>query len=439
MTTAIEVVNKPWGRYEVIHRETDRAVKILIIEPGQSLSLQSHEHRSEHWFVLRGTPEVTLGDERRVLKVNDAIDVPPGAKHRINNVGIEPVAVLEVQHGERIDESDIIRYKDRYGRPATGVAARSGQKLVPPVSIAEIGCNHKGDIAIAVEMIQVAAQFCKVDAVKFQKRCVRELLSPEEFDAPHPNPQNSFGDTYGRHREYLEFTADQHRYLRDVCVEWGVVYGTSVWDVTSAKEIVALEPSLIKVPSACNTNFQLLDTLFTAYGGEVHISLGMTTLAEERQIIDLADRRGRLGDVVIYHCISGYPVDDHDLSLLELTRLRREYGGRVKGIGFSGHHRGIAPDIAALTLGAQYFERHFTLDRSWKGTDHAASLEPNGFRRLARDLRNVTAALTPQKSEILEIEVEQRRKLKKFVPLGEETPHRAKGTSKTGRTAASAE
>ena len=123
--------------------------------------------------------------------------------------------------------------------------------------------------------------------------------------------------------------------------------------------------------------------------------------------------------MVLYHCISGYPVDDKDLALREIARLIDTYGNRVMAIGFSGHHRGIAPDIAALTLGAQYFERHFTLDRSWKGTDHAASLEPNGLRRLARDLRNVTAALHLQSDEILPLELEQRHKLKKFVPLDE--------------------
>jgi N-acetylneuraminate synthase len=434
MSQEVEVVQKPWGRYEVLHRESGRAVKILVVEPGQSLSLQSHDHRAEHWFVLRGEPLIILGTERKRLKVNDAVDIPAGTQHRLSNDSSEPVAVLEVQHGERIEEGDITRYRDRYGRPSGGVRNRVARTLEGPLSIAEIGCNHKGEIPIAVEMIRVAATFCKVDVVKFQKRCVRELLSPAEYDAPHPNPQNSFGATYGAHREFLEFTADQHRYLRDVCEEWGVVYGTSVWDVTSAKEIAALEPLLMKVPSACNTNFRLLDVLFNDFGGEIHISLGMTTRAEETEILELAERRGRLHDVVLYHCISGYPVDDEDLSLLEIPRLKRDYDGRVKGIGFSGHHRGIAPDMAALTLGAQYFERHFTLDRSWKGTDHAASLEPNGFRRLARDLRNVTAALRPQPKEILDIEVEQRRKLKKFVALDEGASRSGKPGARIGAT-----
>ena len=416
-------VIKPWGQFEVIDQRDGSAVKIITISPHQSLSLQSHEHRAEHWFVLRGMIEVVVSNERKVLKPNETVDIPVGVTHRITNRHDEPAVVLEVQHGDRIDEADIIRYQDRYGRrlgrkPVEG----SFEQLTPPVTVCEIGCNHKGEIDTAVEMIKVASQFCGVDVVKFQKRCNRELLSPQEYDAPHPNPHNSYGETYGKHREALEFDADQHRYLKEVCEDWGVVYSTSVWDVTSAREMAGLEPLLLKVPSACNTNFPLLDCLFTDFAGQIHISLGMTTLAEEQQIVALAEERGRLGDLVLYHCISGYPVDNEDLCLLEIPRLIETYGGRVRGIGFSGHHRGIAPDVSALTLGAEYFERHFTLDRSWKGTDHAASLEPNGFRRLARDLRDVASALHRQDKELLDVEEVQRDKLKKFVALGEFTP-----------------
>src|SRR6188768_3291173 len=104
--------------------------------------------------------------------------------------------------------------------------------------IAEIGCNHMGDMAIAKEMIMVAASFCKVDVVKFQKRNARELLTEEQYNAPHPNPMNAFGPTYGAHREFLEFSVDQHKQLKAWCEEFGAEYSTSVWDVTSAKEMV---------------------------------------------------------------------------------------------------------------------------------------------------------------------------------------------------------
>jgi len=278
--------------------------------------------------------------------------------------------------------------------------------------IAEIGCNHKGSMEIAHEMIMVAAKYCKADAVKFQKRNPKELLSEAEYNAPHPNPGNSYGKTYGEHREFLELNLDQHRQLKKWCEEFDIEYGTSVWDITSAKEIISLNPTGIKVPSACNLNFPMLDVLCNEYTGEIHISFGMTTIAEEKKIIDFFKSKNRAKDVVIYSCTSGYPVDFEDICLFEITRLKEAYGTIIKKVGFSGHHLGIAADIAAITLGADIVERHFTLDRTWKGTDHAASLEPDGMRRLKRDISNVSLALDYKREEILPVEQVQRQKLK---------------------------
>ncbi|HYH02374.1 MAG TPA: N-acetylneuraminate synthase family protein, partial [Bacillota bacterium] len=195
--------------------------------------------------------------------------------------------------------------------------------------------------------------------------------------------------------------------------EWKVEYSTSVWDLTSTREIISLNPKFIKIPSACNLNFTMLGYLCDYFGGEIHVSLGMTTHAEEEEIVAFFVKHGRNRDLVIYSCTSGYPVAFEDICLLEISRLCQKFGDNIKSIGFSGHHLGFAADIAALTLGATCFERHFTLDRTWKGTDHAASLEPDGMRRLARDLRNVSKALTYKKEEILDVEKAQRKKLKR--------------------------
>ena len=282
-----------------------------------------------------------------------------------------------------------------------------------PKVIAEIGCNHKGSMEIAKEMILTAAMFCKADVVKFQKRCNKELLSPEEYNAPHPHPENSYGATYGLHREALEFSIEQHAQLKAWCEESGIVYSTSVWDMTSAKEIVSLKPQLIKIPSACNLRFDMLGWLAENYSGQIHLSFGMTSRAEEERIVEFFAERGRAKDLVVYACTSGYPVPFEDICLYEIARIRNQFGGRVGAIGFSGHHLGYAADIAAMTLGAEWIERHFTLDRTWKGTDHAASLEPDGMRRLVRDVRNVHKALSFKNAEILPIEEVQRRKLKR--------------------------
>ena len=281
-----------------------------------------------------------------------------------------------------------------------------------PFIIAEAGCNHMGQIEIAHEMIRTAAIFCKADAIKFQKRCPKELLTEEQYNAPHPNPANSFGATYGAHREFLEFTVEQHALLKKWCEEEGIIYSTSVWDLTSAKEIASLNPEFIKIPSACNTHYEMLNWLCENYKGEIQLSFGMTTHEEEEEIVKLFEDKGRAKDLVIFDCTSGYPVPFKDVCLLEILRLKEKFGSRVKSIGFSGHHLGISVDIAAYTLGANVIERHYTLDRTWKGTDQAASLEPDGIRRLARDLNAVHDALTYKSQEILPIEEVQRAKLK---------------------------
>ena len=293
--------------------------------------------------------------------------------------------------------------------------------MIRPVVVAEIGCNHKGDMEIAHRMIKLLGCFktlnpdASIDIVKFQKRTNKEVLTPAEYNAPHPHPENSYGATYGEHREFLEFNQDQHRQLKAWCEEEGLIYSTSTWDLTAAKEIVALNPKLIKVPSASNLDFDMLAYLRDNYTGEIHLSFGMTTKEEEKKIVDFFKQKNRTKDLVIYACTSGYPVPFEDICLNEITRLRETFGNDVKAIGFSGHHLGIAVDIAALALGATYFERHFTLDRTWKGTDHAASLEPTGLLKLARDLRNVAKALTSKSEDILDIEKVQRKKLKRKI------------------------
>ena len=281
-----------------------------------------------------------------------------------------------------------------------------------PVVAAEIGCNHMGRMEIAKELIELAKQ-CGVTHVKFQKRTVSELLTPEQFAAPHPNPHHAYGPSYGEHREFLELSQEQHAELQGFCHQNGLSYSSSVWDVTSAREIAELRPSTIKVPSACNTNLAMLKVLRDEYRGAVHVSLGMTTGEEARAVVELFEETDQARErLMLYACTSGYPVPFEDVCLLEIARLYELFGGSVRGICFSGHHLGIAVDIAAYTLGARWIERHFTKDRTWRGTDHAASLEPAGLAKLVRDLDATHRALTHKESELLEIEHEQRAKLK---------------------------
>jgi N-acetylneuraminate synthase len=280
--------------------------------------------------------------------------------------------------------------------------------------IAEIGCNHMGDMVLAKELISVARHYCQVDVVKFQKRDVGTWAErfPELYSTPHPNSANSYGETYKAHREFLEFDLQQHKELKAYCDVIGIAYSTSVWDIVSAQEIASLAPELIKIPSAANTNTEMLSWLCDNYQGEIHLSVGMTTKGEVEEVVTLFERKDRAKDLVLYHCTSGYPVAYQDTCLLEIISLIEKYGKTVKEIGFSGHHIGIAVDAAAYTLGATTIERHFTLDKQLKGTDHSASLEPHELQQLKRDLRALQESLNYKQKDILAVEVVQRKKLK---------------------------
>ncbi len=285
-------------------------------------------------------------------------------------------------------------------------------KYKKPKVIAEIGCNHMGNLDTSKELI-LSAKGAGVEYVKFQKRNNRLLLTEEQYNSPHPVPSNSYGDTYGEHRESLEFSIDQHFELKLFCEENDIIYSTSVWDHDSAEQITKLNPSFIKVPSACNNNYELLKILRDSYKGQVQISFGMTKKSEMEEVIKFFEKTGQAKSrLLIYSCTSGYPVKPSEVSLLEICFLHEKYGERVSEIGFSGHHLGIALDISAYTLGASWIERHFTIDRTWKGTDHAASLEPSGLRKLVRDLNSTFEALNYKKMEILDVELIQREKLK---------------------------
>ena len=285
-----------------------------------------------------------------------------------------------------------------------------------PKVVAEIGCNHMGDFEIAKELIKLAKD-AGAGYVKFQKRDNDWWRSIKpEWDKPHPNPWNSYGDTYYEHRVALEFTFEQHAELKKYCEEIGIVYSTSVWDTNSARGIIELNPEFIKVPSACNTNFEMLKVLRDEYKGQVQLSVGMTTREGIEEIVKFFEETNQAKDrLMIYSCTSGYPVPPEDVALLEINYLYEKYGDRVNEIGFSGHHLGIALDVAAYTLGARWIERHFTKNRAWKGTDHAASLEPQGLQKLCRDLNNVYKALKYKEKDLLDIEEVQRKKLKAVI------------------------
>jgi N-acetylneuraminate synthase len=274
------------------------------------------------------------------------------------------------------------------------------------VLIAEIGASHVGSIERAKSLALLAHQN-GADVVKFQKR--NPLLSTPESVAhkPHPNPHFSYGNTYLEHRIKLELSIDQHCELKSYCSQIGNKYSCSVWDMDSANQICNIDPFIIKIPSACNLHFNMIDYCLEHASCDIHISLGMTFINERNLIID----RYKKERVVFYHTTSEYPCSFDKLFLLEIKKMK-DMGLRV---GFSNHGYGIASDIAAISLGASFIERHFIDDRAFRHTDAAASLEPSGLRTLKRDIVNVSKALSYKPDESTEQEQIQAKKLRNII------------------------
>jgi len=271
--------------------------------------------------------------------------------------------------------------------------------------ISELCCNHQGDIKIAKEMIKMS-KLCGADYAKFQKRNPIKAVPTHMHNQQHPCPIHSFGETYLEHRQKLEFNIEQHKELKRYCEEVGIGYTCSVWDEDSAREIISLNPDFIKVPSAMNENYNLMNILFNEYNKDIHISLGMISKAAKKNLFNyLKDKTEK---VILYHTTSSYPLKFKELFLLEIIELKKKF----KRVGFSGHHLGISVDIGAYVLGAEWIERHFTLDRTSKGTDNAASLEPPGLQKLCRDLKACFESLTYKNIDFTENEKNNMEKLK---------------------------
>ena len=266
-------------------------------------------------------------------------------------------------------------------------------------------CNHGGSLETAKEMT-LAAHTVGAGYIKWQKRNPKESVPKDWHDRPHPNSQHAFGDTYLKHREALEFSVDQHEYLMGFAQGLGMAAGVSVWDLTSAKEMIDIGYDFIKIPSAANLNFGLIDYVARNHSGLIHISLGMTTNTQRQEIMDyIADRKDKF---IVYHTTTEYPCPFERLYLLEILNILKQ--GFIAG--FSGHNYGISVDVSAFSLGAIWIERHFSLDRTAKGTDQAASLESTGMQKLIRDLKATYLALQNKPDDMTDMEKEASGKLR---------------------------
>lgn len=252
--------------------------------------------------------------------------------------------------------------------------------------IAEIGNNHQGSLEKAKELVRAAAD-CGVDAVKFQKRSNRTLYTKALFDSPYDN-ENSFGATYGEHREALELDGEALAELQAVAASEGVALFATAFDESSADLLASLDVPAFKLASGDLTNTPLLRHV-AALGKPVIVSTGGATLADvDRAVAVILALNTQL---CLLQCTAAYPVEVDELHLGVITTYRERYPEVV--VGLSDHQDGIAMSVVAHMLGARVIEKHFTLSHSWKGTDHAFSLMPEGMRKLVRDLARIPDAI----------------------------------------------
>lgn len=278
--------------------------------------------------------------------------------------------------------------------------------------IAEIGINHNGDLSIARQLIDVAAD-AGADAVKFQKRTIDRVYTQEFLDSARESP---WGKTQRDQKEGLEFGAKDYTEIDRYCREKGIAWFASSWDIESQRFLRQFDLEHNKIASAMIVYEELLEEV-ASEKKHTFVSTGMSTTAQIDTAVGIFRSAGCPFELM--HCVSTYPMNDGDANLKRIDTLRRRFGCDV---GYSGHEVGLTVSIAAAALGITSLERHITLDRAMYGSDQAASIEPDGFRRLVRAVRTVERAIGDGAIDIQEKEVPIAVKLRSHVPWQSSLP-----------------
>lgn len=287
------------------------------------------------------------------------------------------------------------------------MSVRIGRSTIGPEApvyvIGEIGLNHNGDVEIAKRLIDVAVE-SGAQAVKFQKR-TPEIATPEHMrDVPRETPWGTM--TYLDYRRRVEFGEREYLEIASYAMRAGIDWFASPWDVPSVEFLEGLGVVAHKVASASLTDLDLLAALAET-GKPVILSTGMSTIDEIDRAVEAlgADR------LVLMHATSSYPMPAEEANLRMIETLRGRYPGVP--VGYSGHEHGLQISLAAVALGAVAVERHITLDRAMWGSDQAASLEPQGFAHLVRDIRIIGDAMGDGVKRVFPGEEAPRAKLRR--------------------------
>lgn len=282
------------------------------------------------------------------------------------------------------------------------------QDGAPPFVIAEIGHNHQGNIESAISLIRAAAA-AGASAAKFQKRNNKTLFTPDLYNQAY-NSENSFGETYGKHREALEFGSDEYKICIAEAHKVGITFFATAFDFKSADFLDELKMPAYKIASGDLQNLPLLKYV-AKFNKPMIISTGGATFQMIQSAVETI--RTVHNQVAILQCTASYPAKYEHLNLTVISKLRSMYPDNV--IGYSGHDNGIAMAVVAYTLGARIVEKHFTLNRTLKGTDHVFSLEPQGMQKMVRDLKRTALALGDGEKIIYDDEIAPIKKMGKMI------------------------
>lgn len=263
--------------------------------------------------------------------------------------------------------------------------------------IAEIGQNHQGSLEIAKKMVD-SLKGTGVSAIKTAKRDIDTCLTENQKKMIYDNP-HSFGRTYYDHRKALELSYDDFSKLKNYVEEAGFDFISSFTDLPSLEFLIDIKVKYLKIASQRLTDIKLLESV-AKYGTPIIISTGMSAIND----VDRAVNCFANNEKYVLQCTSCYPCAEKDLNLNIISMFQQRYKDKIDGVGFSGHHTGIAPDIAAYLLGARIIERHYTLDRSMKGTDHAASLEKRGIEYILKYIEQIKESLGTHTKTVLDCE-----------------------------------
>lgn len=273
-----------------------------------------------------------------------------------------------------------------------------------PFIIAEIGNNHNGSLDLAFKLID-SAKNLGLDGVKFQVKDIELAFSKDLLDSPYTGP-NSFGKTYREHKQFLEFSYDELKKIYDYAAKQNILCFSTPFDTKSVELLEKLNNPIYKISSFHLTDLKLIESVCRT-GKPILMSTGMSTLEE----IDIAMNliKKYTDNVVLLHCVSCYPSNDEDINLRVIPMLRKKYNCLV---GYSGHERGVAISTVAIALGACIIERHFTLDRTTKGPDHASSVEPEGMQLIVSRAKRIFNAMGSSEKKVLDCELPNRIKFR---------------------------